>query len=148
LLFACASTNAAQHNGTVGDPVLHTYSVLNIGKPGAPNLNLTQQSWLRLIKATSAYRRHWRSLRFADWSPRSAADKFIVPLVVFDPTPLRESGVEPLGYHVIGAPCNLFYMISDNIVQTFPHDEAVCSPLPAAVSGGDAFIAKWVKGAK
>lgn len=104
-----------------------TYSVLDVGKPGVPQLTTLQARWLHLIHAVPAYAKRWEYLRFVK-QPNNYPS--VPPLVVFDAQGLDRLSQRDVGpgarFHVIGEPCSAMYQpeIKDYIGTT----SASCQP--------------------
>jgi hypothetical protein len=101
-----------------------TYSVLSIGKPTVPKLNVEQERWLHRIYDTPAYRPVWRYLRFS-----MEADRRYAPFKVFDGRNLQIAGA-----HIIGAPCDLWFDPFRHGIRAIPSDVACAEPTPAPIT--------------
>jgi hypothetical protein len=89
-----------------------TYSVLDVGKPGVPQLTALQARWLHLIRAVPAYAKRWQYSRFAKQPPNKYPS--VPPLVVFDAQGLDRLSENDVAayeawFHVIGEPCYATY---------------------------------------
>jgi hypothetical protein len=104
-----------------------TYSVLDVGEPGVPQLTTLQARWLHLIHAVPAYTKRWQYLRFVKQPAKKLPSD--PPLVVFDAQGtdrLSESEVVGARFHVIGEPYNAMYdMEMRNYIGS---TSAVCQP--------------------
>lgn len=122
-----------------------TYSVLDVGKPGVPQLTTLQARWLHLIHAVPAYAKRWQYMRFVK-QPRNKYLS-VPPLVVFDAQALdrlSESNVAAYEawFHVIGEPCSATYVpsrdlyvgqtsaacSSDQLLPSVPGESGVLKP--------------------
>jgi hypothetical protein len=106
-----------------------TYSVLDVGKPGVPQLTTLQARWLHLIYAVPTYRKRWSYLRFAKQPPPH--DPSDPPLAVFDAQGLdrlikTDVGGVPPSFHVIGEPCNAMYVPQTRMYHG--ETSVVCEP--------------------
>jgi hypothetical protein len=106
-----------------------TYSVLDVGKPGVPQLTTLQARWLHLIHAVPAYRKKWQYLRFVKQPPNKYP--LVPPLVVFDAQgsdDFSESDIAATEawFHVIGEPCKATYSPSRKMYVG--ETSAACSP--------------------
>jgi hypothetical protein len=107
-----------------------TYSVLDVGKTGVPQLTTLQARWLHLIHAVPTYRKRWSYMRFVKQpSPKLPSDP---PLVVFDAQGIDRENEHDLAaapspwFHVIGEPCNFTY--SPQSRSYVAETSAACSP--------------------
>jgi hypothetical protein len=106
-----------------------TYSVVDVGKPGVPQLTKLQARWLHLIHAVPAYAKRWQYLRFVRQPEKNLPSD--PPLVVLDAQGtdrLSESDVAATEawFHVIGEPCNATYSPARRIYVG--ETSAVCQP--------------------
>jgi hypothetical protein len=106
-----------------------TYSVLDVGKPGAPPLTTLQARWLHLIHAVPAYAKRWQYLRFVKQPAKKLPPD--PPLIVFDAQGLdrlSESDVAAYEawFHVIGEPRSAAYTPSRKMYVG--ETSAACSP--------------------
>jgi hypothetical protein len=106
-----------------------TYSVLDVGKPGVPQLTTLQARWLHLIHAVPEYKKRWSYFRFTKQPENNYPS--VPPLVVFDAQGLDRliktdvAGVPP-SFHAIGEPCNAMYSPQ---MRTYVGDTSVvCEP--------------------
>jgi len=91
-------------------------------------------TWLRLVKASPAYARTWKRLRYAIVRYPSESD---TPLIVFDPFPLT---VGAFAYHVIGSDhCSVLSVLEVDDTQPVPPDGA-CHPPPVAIPGSAKYL--------
>jgi hypothetical protein len=106
-----------------------TYSVLDVGKPGIPQLSTIQTRWLHLIHAVPEYRKRWSYLRFTRQPENNYPS--VPPLIVFDALGLDRVIKTDVGgafpsFHVIGEPCNAMY--SPQMRMYHGETSAVCQP--------------------
>jgi hypothetical protein len=106
-----------------------TYSVLDVGKPGVPQLTRLQARWLHLIHAVPEYKKRWSYLRFTKQPGNNYPS--VPPLVVFDAQGFdqvikTDVGGAPPSFHVIGEPCNAMYVPQTRMYHG--ETSAVCSP--------------------
>jgi hypothetical protein len=126
LLAICGTAVAATPQPLPTAPGYGTYSVLDIGKGGIPQLTAHQRAWLQLIHDDPTYRSRWRHLRFA---PRVAEDH--LPVVVFDADPETQGHVFSLAYDqflIIGDACNAAFDPSEGGINALPHFDMPCKP--------------------